>query len=437
MTIRLPVKNMSVLMGIVLSSLVFTLYYVYIWYPKTESGSIAIASNVRHIFTKAVGTHHKTGTQLTSLLLHVINATSISHVFLGPSLNSDSRLGVDLYSYVHGKEPVLADLDIFDLILCPCSSFVHMVRDPVDVIISAYLYHKSGPDEAWLYDHYPHHRFAKWLLLSNTSMDDLRRYLSQSKGSCQRQQHRRRLVQEMFNISDNSKNKSNNLHLRNHSLPIYVNWCDLLNILPPHIGLIAEMNMACVTYIPGVLTVAQLLNIVQGIRPVKAHVNTTDTVREIYLQELAERYEQNPFLFCTKQHRQQCTSLLNNNYKETPKDQTVLQVRLEDFAQPHFDDTVRTMIRFFGYTEEETLQRIVNSTRKYDVSRMSSAQKEENSHITSGKERMSGESIRHRSDYKNVILEEMGRCGGLNCAVLLQTRKILGYEGLVSVISRT
>jgi len=199
-----------------------------VWVGVDEGGgSITLSQAIRHslrltakrplVGTKEkplliVGTHHKTGTALMALVLR--EAFSV-HMTLTGGKNSGVMMGYfgnaetpeapyafyycdHLYADTWNKTdssspdhlPKLVDNHQF---FKGHYKFVHLVRDPVELVISAYLYHHGGPpdwQEVWLYEK---HLLSNYeTVLRNSSCDpagrteiswfDVLRCLNQKEG---------------------------------------------------------------------------------------------------------------------------------------------------------------------------------------------------------------------------------------------------------------
>lgn len=159
-----------------------------------------------------VGTHHKTGTALMALVLREAfsvhkkmtggKPSGVMMGYFGNPETMDAPFAFyycdHLYSDTWNKTdssssdhlPKLVDNHQF---FKGHYKFVHLVRDPMELVISAYLYHHAGPpdwQEVWLYEQHPLSSYQT--ILNNSSCDpgtrltmswfDLLRCLNQKEG---------------------------------------------------------------------------------------------------------------------------------------------------------------------------------------------------------------------------------------------------------------
>ena len=137
-----------------------------------------------------VGTHHKTGTALMALVLREAFAVhkgltgKSSGVMMGYFGNAETagapfafyycdHLYADTWNKTDSSSPdhlpKLVDNHQF---FKGHYKFAHLVRDPLELVISAYLYHHGGPpdwQEVWLYEQHPISNYQT--VLQNSSCD--------------------------------------------------------------------------------------------------------------------------------------------------------------------------------------------------------------------------------------------------------------------------
>lgn len=190
-------------------------------------GSVTLSHAIRHslrltskrplVGTKnrpllIVGTHHKTGTALMALVLREafsvhksLTGGKSSGVMMGFFGNAErpgapyafyycDQLYADTWNKTDSTStehlPKLVDNHQF---FNGHYKFVHLVRDPVELVISAYLYHHGGPpdwQEVWLYEKHPLSNYKT--VMTNSSCDpkgrtemswfDVLRCLNQKEG---------------------------------------------------------------------------------------------------------------------------------------------------------------------------------------------------------------------------------------------------------------
>jgi hypothetical protein len=113
---------------------------------------------------RTIGTHHKTG---TILAVHISNAMEryltedavTAGFFSSPSFELEPKLFFfsfpKLINETMGVYRGVSIGETLNLLLCPCSRLIHIVRDPIDLIVSAYFYHLHTSLEEWLFTRFP------------------------------------------------------------------------------------------------------------------------------------------------------------------------------------------------------------------------------------------------------------------------------------------
>jgi len=341
---------------------------------KSPEDQPFIVSDRRRYF----GTHHKTGTILAGLVQEVANrhlsgTQLVSGFFTRPENSSIPVLIVgDL-----NRNEVLTEAAMRDAMLCPCSSFVHFVRDPIEMVVSAYMYHRSGPAEPWLYETIDMGFSAQWL--GNVSLARIQAYI---------------------------KSKPD----YTPATPLnYLSWYDILQLVSPEVGIRGELEMQRVGIMPNLLAAVDMLN-------------------KAKRSDMKDLYK-----YCLPVNITLAGTTACEHAVDMHRHPSVMQVGLE-----RFDHYNRTMLQIFEFLEmippaprhrsqlrahsvERAAERtmMLDDLAQFDATRMSPESKTGNNHITSGKNEDERTHLR-------AVAWQLAR--NPNNSWILDARRVLGYN---------